>query len=167
MRLDGQVYPVDECISPIDEQCTPRLRALALTALLPPRLIVEQLTAAWVWGAVYRAPDRRQVCVDIGARARPVNLHGLAIREVVIAKEHIVDVAGLSITSPLRTAVDLARFLPRFAVVESHAVAHLMRIGGFGVEECLRAMSTRRNLPNKKRALSRLQESACQPELTR
>lgn len=156
LRLDGEVYAVDDCMSPVDELCTPQSRAAALAAQLPPRLIVEQLSAAWVWGALATPPDRHHVCVDIGARTRPSGLHRMVIREVVIDGEDITELAGLALTSPLRTAIDLARFRPHFDDVDGRAVERLMSLGGFSLQDCAQAMDKRRNLPNKKRALARL-----------
>jgi hypothetical protein len=39
--LDGERYRVDDCVAPIDEIAGPALRAAALAAHLPARLIAE------------------------------------------------------------------------------------------------------------------------------
>ncbi len=64
--------------------------------------------------------------------------------------------AGLPVTSPLRTVLDLARFSPVFDAPEIAMLAGLMRIGGFAIPECIDAVAGRRNLPAKRLALARL-----------
>ncbi len=160
LRLDGDAYEIDGCAAPIDEPYSHLLRAAALAAQLPPRLIVELQSAAWVWGALASPPPRQQVCADIGARTRPAGLHRMVIREVVIDEGDVVTLAGVKITTPLRTAIDLARFSSTFDARDRGAVTFLMRLGTFGVSECAAVMGRRRNLPNKKLALIRLEQSA-------
>ncbi len=53
--LDGAWTPVDEI-----EQ--PRHRALSLALRLPDRVIIEQRSAAWVWGALPTAPAASTSC---------------------------------------------------------------------------------------------------------
>jgi hypothetical protein len=168
-RLDGEVYRVDECFSPIDEIEQRDHRGLALAAVFPPRLIAEQRTAAWVLGALARPPTRHQFCAAITTRVRPTGLGPTTVREVVIAPEEVLDCGGQAVTTPLRTAVDLARFSPEFADDEFRVVITLMRLGRFGVHECGMVLDRRRNLPNKRIALTRLREAArrAQPPLTR
>jgi hypothetical protein len=161
LLLDGEVYRVGDCVSPLDEVPGPLLRAAALSAELPPRLIAEQHSAAWVWGAQARQPSRHEVCSDISARARPVAASRLAVREVVLLHDDTVTISGARITTPLRTAIDLARFVPDWTDEERAIATALMRIGGFDAIDCARAMRERRNLPGKRLALERL--SACEP----
>ena len=68
-KLDGELYPVDQCFSPIDtiEGRWNRARALLLT--VPARLIAEQRTAAWIYGA---GPVR-------GTRKKPRTLSALQL----------------------------------------------------------------------------------------
>lgn len=174
-KLDGELYPVDQCFSPIDEidGCGGRARALSLT--MPARLIAEQRTAAWIYGALIRPPRQHQFCVDIAARVRPVALVAITVREVVIEESDLLDFEGLLVTSPLRTVVDLARNSLDFDDEELRAVSDLMRIGRFGAAECRTVLDRRRNLPNKRLAIERIAEAvhraqivrAGQPPLTR
>lgn len=168
-RLDGEVYRVDDCFSPIDEIEQRAHRARALSALYPDRLIAEQRTAAWVLGALSRPPAQHQFCAAISSRVRPTGLVAVAIREVVIDAGDVVSCAGLRLTTPLRTAVDLARCGSAFDDDEIRMVIALMRLGAFGVDECAAVLDRRRNLPNKRAALDRIAEAArrAQPPLTR
>jgi hypothetical protein len=158
--LDGEAYRVDDCVATIDQASGPLIRASALALELPPRLIAEQHTAAWVWGATPLPPARHEVCADITARARPPWDARMNVREVVILHEDITVLAGVSITAPMRTAIDLARFVAEWSDDEARVVAELLAIADRSVLECARAMNRKRNLPNKKIALVRLAECA-------
>lgn len=158
MVLDGDVFRVGECVSPIDEIPSASLRAAALSTVIPVRLIAERRTAAWVWGAVNDLPARYEVCADIGARTRPARPHRLVIREVVIADHEVVSFDGFKVTNPVRTATDVARVSDHFGPAEVELVARLMRSAGFTTADCAARMEHRRNLPNKRLALERLAE---------
>lgn len=155
-RLDGELFRVDDCFSPVDEIEQPGHRARALRACLPDRLIAEQRSAAWIWGALDRPPVHHELCAAIGARVRPPGVSWMTVREVVIAPREIATIEGMQLTTRLRTAVDLARSSIRFGEAEEVIVLRLMLDGGFGVEHCLDDMDRRRNLPNKKQAAQRL-----------
>ena len=75
------------------------------------------------------------------------------MREVIIDPDDWVDIAGVRVTTPLRTAVDLARFADLYdpAIVE-----RLLADAGLTVQHCIDQLHGRRNLPRKKIALERL-----------
>lgn len=81
------------------------------------------------------------------------------MREVVIDASELLQVAGLLVTTPLRTVVDLARSSMNFKNDDLRAVRDLMRIGRFGIEECRAVLDRRRNLPHKRLALERIDEA--------
>jgi AbiEi antitoxin C-terminal domain len=157
--LDGEAYRLDDCVVPVDQVPGPAVRAAVLAAELPSRLIVEQHSAAWVWGALDQPPPRHEVCADIKARTRPPLDARLTVREVVILPEDISIVSGASVTTPLRTAIDLARFVEEWNPDEARVLTELLRLAHCTVLDCARAMNRRRNLPNKRIALERL--AAC------
>lgn len=164
--LDGELYALDQCFCSIDEFETTHLRARALALVLDPRIIAEQMSAAWVWDALIAPPRRHQLCVAIGARTRPHPSLNAILREVVISPEEIDTVAGVSVTSRLRTVVDILRFSEIFDDRESSAVRRLMADGGLDFEACSRALLARRNLPLKRIALERLTRvCATQPRM--
>jgi hypothetical protein len=154
--LDGEAYRLGDCFAAIDEASGPFLRAAVLTRELPPRLIAEQHTAAWVWGAVSHPPPRHEVCADTRARTRPAFDARLSVREVVILHDDITMLAGTAVTIPMRTAIDLARFVETWSDEDTRIVAELLRIAQCTVLDCARAMNRKRNLPNKRIALERL-----------
>jgi hypothetical protein len=155
-RLDGELYALGEVHCPIDVLVTPRLRLAGVLGVRAPRLIAELATAAWVWGATPVMPARWELCVDLGARARPQAEPGLLLREVVLHPGDAVVLGEARVTSPLRTAVDLVRARERLQLHEADAVAALARTGGFGLDDALAMLERRRNLPAKRRAAERL-----------
>jgi hypothetical protein len=155
-RLDGELYRVDECFSPIDEIEGTEHRARALATTLPERLIAEQHTAAWILGAIDSPPRRHRLCAAIGARGRAPDTARFIVREVVIDESELLSRGGMRLTTPLRTAIDLARFCPAWGEAESAIVTALMVDGRFGIDDCARNIDRRRNLPGKQRALERL-----------
>jgi hypothetical protein len=153
LRLDGELVRVDEGFTAVDQPVGLIERAAALAQLCDDRLIVEQHSAAWVWGALPAAPARHELCASVGARSRSVHPHRLVVREVVISDADWMLVGPVKVTSPLRTASDLARFSERY----SHAlVEQLLALHGLGIADVVADLSRRRNLPRKRIALARL-----------
>jgi len=157
-KLDGELYRIDQCFSPVDEIESRERRAHALALTIPARLIVEQRSAAWIYGAA-GLPHQHQFCVDINARVRTATLFGLTVREVVIAADDLATIAGLSVTTPVRTVVDLARISPVFGDHEQRMVGALMQIGELGLDACRSVLDRRRNLPHKSLALERIADA--------
>lgn len=156
LRLDGSVYPLGDSYCMIDEVSDVHLRATSLSPILPPRLIAARFSAAWIWGAIPMAPPRPQVCAAAHARRRPPTMARVSVHESVIDARDIVSVAGVGVTSPLRTAIDIARFCVGFGAAEAQCAAMLMHLGGFAAAQCIDDMDRRRNLPGKLRAATRL-----------
>ena len=111
---DGVLVPVtDDVAVRAGTSVTPAVRAAALSARVPPRAVVVGTTALWVYcGGV---PDDephlayRSSVFRLGAESR--------------------DVGGVRVTTPERTAVDLACRLPR-----AHADAALDALGRAGAD---------------------------------
>ncbi|TFB76339.1 hypothetical protein E3O06_02935 [Cryobacterium glaciale] len=110
-RLAGQVFQVADSWCVIDEIDGCSSRAIAASALVPPRAIAERLTAAWIYG-VAPEPRRHQFCVVIGARTTALWSPRAQVREIVRTPDDVNTVSGVRVTTPLRTAVDLARYTP-------------------------------------------------------
>ncbi|CAN5199608.1 hypothetical protein BH11ACT5_BH11ACT5_07550 [soil metagenome] len=151
-RLDGQLFAVGTCFAPVDEIEQPRHRASALLSGLGSKLIAEQLSAAWVWGALDSPPTPLQFCVATGSRVSHSPARWMTVREVVIDPDELVDLGGPLVTDPTRTLVDLARFGAAF----DFGVARRLIAAGASVERALASVVARRNLPNKKTTLGRL-----------
>ena len=80
----------------------------------------------------------------------------LAVREVVIDSSEFSWLGGIRVTTPLRTAIDLARFSIAFGAEEREIVARLAESGRFRLSDVTEAIERRRNLPRKRLALTRL-----------
>jgi hypothetical protein len=154
-RLDGELAVLDGAWTPVDEIEQPRHRALSLALRLPDRVIIEQRSAAWVWGAIPMAPAEHQLCAAIGARVRPGE-GWPHVREVVIDDDDVWTLGVARVTSPARTIVDLARFAEPFDDEVQQAVHALLRVGRVSIDDCIATMDGRRNLPSKRRARARL-----------
>jgi hypothetical protein len=155
-RLDGELFRVDGAFAPLDEVEQPAHRAHAILDTAPPRFIAEQHSAAWVWGAIAVPPAPHQFCVDIAARVSGSPARHKRVREVVIGPHEIASFGGAKVTTPLRTAVDLARFSVRFGAEEQRAVVALSVAARFTIDDCVEELEGRRNLPNKRQAVDRI-----------
>lgn len=158
-KLDGELYAIDQCFSPIDELDGKLNRARALSVTIPARLIAEQRSAAWIYGALPRPPRQHQFCADISARVRPAVLVAITVREVVIEACDLLTFSGLKVTSPMRTVVDLARNSVDLDDADLSVLSELMRVGRFGMAECRTILDRRRNLPNKHVAIERIEHA--------
>ncbi|MBM7410988.1 hypothetical protein JOE38_000811 [Clavibacter michiganensis] len=155
-RLDGEVYEVDACYSPVDELASPWLRAAALATQVPSRLIAERSTAAWVHGAVRTPPRTHEYCVDSVARCHPPALRNVRIREVVLDDRDTVVLAGLRVTTPLRTLCDIARTVADFTPIHEAACLGLLALPGVTDSAAREHLAASGALPDKRRALTRL-----------
>lgn len=155
-RLDGELFAVDGCFSPVDEIEQPSHRAAALRAGEPHRLIAEQLSAAWVWGALDAPPAHHQFCVATGARVNRPPARWMTLREVVINDQDIVALGDALVTSRARTVVDLARFSTTFGAAEELVVRRLLTGRRPLLDDAVTTIRRRRNLPNKRLAIERL-----------
>jgi Protein of unknown function (DUF559) len=88
----------------------------AATLLLPPGGAVGMLSAAHLWGVrgLDPGPDVR-VLVPPSASLRP-QPH-LVVRRAQLSADDITSLFGIPVTTSVRTAFDLARFLPRVDAV--------------------------------------------------
>lgn len=159
LRLDGEVYRLDDCAVPIDEVPSVLLRGASLATVFPASLIAERRSAAWVWGALDNPPTRHEACTGMDKRTRPPGAQRFVLREVVIGVGDTVSLAGMTLTTPIRTAIDLARTGGTFDRDDEVMLGRLLAIGGFTAADCQARMSRRRNLPNRALAGLRLERS--------
>ncbi len=151
-RLDGEVYDLGDAFCPIDELEAPRHRARAAIGQRSRRLIAELGTAAWVWGAAPE-PTRLQFAVTPDARARLSPDQHVTVREIVFAPSDLVELDGVTVTTPQRTAIDLARFREPFV---PETVTRLAAIAEFTLADCLATFESRSGIPSKNRAIRNL-----------
>lgn len=107
--LDGALVPLGEGFMPADAAETTWMRARSLTPLLGERWAAVRLTAAWVHGGVAAEPGRhhlqrvRDVRVRAGGDPRSV------YHDVRLPPDDVSMIAGVPVSTPARTLVDLAR----------------------------------------------------------
>lgn len=154
-RLDGELFRLDRSFIPVDMPESPMHRA---ATLLPAgeHLIAERLSAAWILGATPQPPARHQFCVDHRRRVYLPGTHGLLVREVVLSDRDVRRIAGLRVTTPLRTVVDLARVSEHFDDQIRTVVKTLMLDHRICWAECESRLNANPHLPHRRRALERV-----------
>lgn len=85
-------------------------RAAMLSRLLSDEVVIARRTAAWLWGLDVLPPGVREA-------DWPVDLVDPSDPETPIPPEHTVEREHVRLTSPARTALDCARWLPRYEAV--------------------------------------------------
>ena len=161
-RIDGELVAVGAGYRSLATIETPELRIRAVLDAESGRLIAELGTAAWIWGAVDVPPTPHEFCCAHTARFRPNFERDALIREVRLDADDVIRLDGRAVTTPLRTAVDLARARPEFGPVERIAVCELAQYADFTLADATALMNRRANLSGKRRALARL-ETALSP----
>ncbi|WP_427116974.1 hypothetical protein [Pseudarthrobacter scleromae] len=91
---------------------SPQLRARAAAGAVPPsvrqRVVAGRMTAAWIYGCAAE-PDRLALLVDAKRRVSSLrNTRGCTLHEVKLGPFDVVSLGGLMVSSPLRTALDIA-----------------------------------------------------------
>jgi hypothetical protein len=84
------------------------IRARAVALVLPADAVISGRTAAWLYGGLTpRSSDPIEITLDRGTPMKP--RAGLMIRRALLPIEDIAQVAGVPVTTPMRTAFDVAR----------------------------------------------------------
>ena len=121
-KLDGALLPIGDGFRAIDRPDGRSQRLAALLPTLPERVVVSEESAAWVWGALADAPEPLRLSAALRHRARLTVSATMIVREVRFGPDDIValDAGGgaqITVTSPERTALDLARAADRPSAV--------------------------------------------------
>jgi hypothetical protein len=158
-RLDGELVPVGEGWSPVDLPVGEAVRAQAAALLVPPRVIAERMTAAWIFGVVPE-PTRHHFCVDARSRAHLSPSPRIQLREVSCTPEDTTVLGGLRVTTPLRTVIDLARH----GAVEEQAllrvIAALLAYGRLDPQAAIQRLSLTPKAPHTGLAHRRVRTAA-------
>ncbi|MCU1518790.1 MAG: hypothetical protein JWQ75_3511 [Pseudarthrobacter sp.] len=91
---------------------SPQMRARAagngVPAAIRQRVVAGRMSAAWIYGCAAE-PDRLALLVDTKRRISSLrNTRGCTLHEVRLGPFDVVSLGGLMVSSPLRTAVDIA-----------------------------------------------------------
>jgi hypothetical protein len=139
---------------------THRLRARAAALSVPERIrtkvVAGRLTAAWIYGCA-KPPEKLSLLVD--AKHRISSLRGTlpcSLHEVRLGQMDVVSLGGMLVSTPLRTAADIAlhveseRALPVLGrLLDRQELGVRLRLLVLAVEAAPR-------VPHKKRALATL-----------
>jgi hypothetical protein len=134
---------------------TPELRAAALAAGLTKQLmrktVVGRLSAAWIFGCA-PVPAAPVLLVPAPRRlSAAVRGHGAILHEVALGDFDVIDIAALNVTTPLRTAVDIA--VHSEGAIAALVVRRLVAQPGLGLTLSLvgRAIDALPRQPHKQR----------------
>jgi len=108
-RLDGDLIEVGEAFMPADAVETRELRAGSLRRLVGAGLAVTHESAAWVHGAIAEPPVVHRVQRRESRRGTRVADARVRYRDVRLPDDHAEIIAGLAVSIPERTLVDLLR----------------------------------------------------------
>lgn len=139
---------------------TPQLRARAAGVLIRPairqRVVAGRMTAAWIYGCAPE-PDRLALLVDANRRISSLrSARGCSFHEVRLGPFDVVSLGGLMVTSPLRTAVDIALHVgPERAVPALRALVGRPELG-LGLRVLVLAVDATPRVPHKRQALETL-----------
>ena len=110
---------------PPGAHASPQLRARAASLAVAPairqRVVAGRMTAAWIYGCATE-PDRLALLVDANRRISSLrSVRGCTFHEVRLGPFDVVSMGGLMVSSPLRTAVDVAMHVDAERGVPQHA----------------------------------------------
>jgi hypothetical protein len=154
MRLDGEIFALADAWCPIDVAETPEVRARAAMTGRSERLVAARRTAAWIWGVIPLLPRPLELCADVRARARLGPGTDAVVHEYVLGEHDVARLAGVAVTTPLRTLLDLART----GVDDIELLRGLADAGGVSVEAALGALEGRA-LPGRRAARAALERA--------
>ncbi|WP_416429676.1 hypothetical protein [Paenarthrobacter nicotinovorans] len=161
MAFDGILMPLyGKNYSSPGVAITHRLRARAAALSVPERIrtkvVAGRLTAAWIYGCA-KPPEKLSLLVD--AKHRISSLRGTlpcSLHEVRLGQMDVVSLGGMLVSTPLRTAADIAlhveseRALPVLGrLLDRQELGVRLRLLVLAVEAAPR-------VPHKKRALATL-----------
>ena len=153
VRLDGDGFVLGDGLIAADEPDGPVQRASSVAAdARRYGLVLGGWTAAWVHGATdrLRRPLDLQTDSEGGVRTKL-----LPIRQVAFGPRDVAELGGVHVTSPLRTALDLARLEVRLSDEAVSAIAHLVHRSGLTWPQAVAALAATPTAPGKRRALAR------------
>lgn len=107
--LDGLLVPLGEGFMPADAAETPWMRARSLFPLLGERWAAVRASAAWIHGAVSEEPTPHHVQRVGPTRVRALSDARTVFHDVRLESADVCAIAGVHVSSPGRTLVDLAR----------------------------------------------------------
>ena len=112
-RLDGHVVDIGDAYIPADLLEAADVRAASVSALVQDGAAACGPTAAWIHGAGDAPPPVHHVKRCVRRRIRGHASARLVFHDTVLPEHDVVRIGGVSVSTPVRTMVDLATALHR------------------------------------------------------
>lgn len=162
MALDGVLARIHhEGFVPPQVPVTPQLRARAVAGAVPARIrqrvVAGRMSAAWIYGCAPE-PDKLALLVDATRRVSSMRgTRGCTLHEVKLGPMDVVSLGGLMVSSPLRTALDIA-----LHVEANQSIAALARLlarpqNDVRLRLLVLAIEASPRVPHKRAALEKLE----------
>ncbi|WP_375400276.1 hypothetical protein [uncultured Amnibacterium sp.] len=161
LQLDGDCFSLGDCLVAVDQPVDAATRAATIAVTVRPGLVAERRTAAWVHGATWLLQRPLQCSIDRSQGRRTVPA-GRDVREVRFAPQDVQVIGGVTVTTPLRTAIDLARLEPDHPDID-RMIRTLLRMAGVAGGEASALLHERGPMPHKRRGVDRLASLALDP----
>jgi len=139
---------------------SPQLRARAAAGAVPmairQRVVAGRMTAAWIYGCAGE-PDRLALLVDAKRRVSSLrNTRGCTLHEVKLGPFDVISLGGLMVSSPLRTALDIALHVEPERAVPALAGLLARPQQDVKLRLLVRAIEATPRVPHKRAALEKL-----------
>lgn len=139
---------------------SPQLRARAAAGSVPPsirqRVVAGRMTAAWIYGCAGE-PDRLALLVDAKRRVSSLrNTRGCTLHEVKLGPLDVVSLGGLMVSSPLRTALDIALHVESASAIPALESLLARPQNDVRLRLLVLAIEATPRVPHKKAALEKL-----------
>jgi hypothetical protein len=108
-RLDGDVVEIGDAFMPADAVETRELRAGSLRPMAGSHLAITHESAAWVHGVLNEPPTRHSLQRCVAARRHRLLDGGVRYRDLCLPERDGIRIAGVVVTTPVRTLVDVLR----------------------------------------------------------
>jgi hypothetical protein len=153
--LDGEVTAIDNAYIITDMPEGKAVRARAVGHNVDDRCVAASWSAAWIHDAIPFPPLLHTVALRDGLRLRFDPAKRYSIAQMSFGLADVEGSPGAYVTTPLRTAVDLARFTAQDARL-TPALMCLLRLAKAQAEDVSEILERAQHLPHKKRAYRRL-----------
>ncbi|WP_285246178.1 type IV toxin-antitoxin system AbiEi family antitoxin [Pseudarthrobacter sp. efr-133-R2A-89] len=139
---------------------SPKLRARAAAAVVPAavrqRVVAGRMTAAWIFGCAAE-PDRLALLVDTKRRVSSLrNTRGCTLHEVKLGPLDVISLGGLMVSTPLRTALDIALHVEAERALPALTALLARPQQDVGLRLLVRAIEATPRVPHKRAALEKL-----------
>ncbi len=144
---DGEMSTVDSGFILSDVPDDIWVRARVVGSVVDARCIAASWSAAWVHGAIQEPPVRHTVALRDGLRMRFAPGQRYDIAQMSFDRVDVMGGEGSYVTTPLRTAIDLARFVDGDERLEG-ALCFLLQTAQAGPGDFHSVLERVRNLPH-------------------